>query len=107
MVGGRGFSEYATIVFTDEGILVKPIELSDNDEFDAISEINDDPLCGALKVGDLAGFSVYRFSAKGVSYRIGYRFYENAGMAAFSLFDTRESFYPRAKRLYLPENRKN
>lgn len=33
---GRGFNEYATIVFTDEGILVKPIELSDNDEFDAL-----------------------------------------------------------------------
>lgn len=72
---------------------------------DAISEISDDPLCGALKVGDLAGFSVYRFSVKGVSYRIGYRFYEDAGMVVFSLFDMRESFYPRAKRLYLPENR--
>ncbi|WP_180326755.1 AbrB/MazE/SpoVT family DNA-binding domain-containing protein [Raoultibacter phocaeensis] len=32
----RGFNEYATIVFTDEGILVKPVELSDNDEFDAL-----------------------------------------------------------------------
>lgn len=32
----RGFDEYATIVFTDEGILVKPVELSDNDEFDAL-----------------------------------------------------------------------
>lgn len=32
----RGFSEYATITFTDEGILVKPVELSDNDEFDAL-----------------------------------------------------------------------
>ncbi|MEQ3362891.1 AbrB/MazE/SpoVT family DNA-binding domain-containing protein [Raoultibacter massiliensis] len=31
-----GFSEYATITFTEEGILVKPIELSDNDEFDAL-----------------------------------------------------------------------
>lgn len=31
-----GFNEYATIVFTDDGILVKPVELSDNDEFDAI-----------------------------------------------------------------------
>ena len=35
-LGDGGFNEYATIAFTDEGILVKPIELSDNDEFDAL-----------------------------------------------------------------------
>ncbi|MEG0375876.1 MAG: AbrB/MazE/SpoVT family DNA-binding domain-containing protein [Raoultibacter sp.] len=31
-----GFNEYATIVFTDEGVLIKPVDLSDNDEFDAL-----------------------------------------------------------------------
>ena len=66
----------------------------------AISLIRRDPSCGETKTGDLVGFSAYRLSFKGVSYRIGYMFLENKGSVAFSLFDTRENFYARAKRLY-------
>lgn len=65
-----------------------------------ISLIQRDPSCGETKTGDLVGFSAYRLSFKGVSYRIGYMFFENKGIVAFSLFDTRENFYARAKRLY-------
>lgn len=71
---------------------------------EAIMQIRSEPSCGEAKVGDLAGFCAYRFSCKGVSYRIGYRFSEKRGLVAFSLFDTRENFYSSARRLFDSRN---
>ncbi|WP_369406390.1 type II toxin-antitoxin system RelE/ParE family toxin [Raoultibacter phocaeensis] len=69
----------------------------------AIDSIREDPSCGTAKVGDLAGLVVYRFSHKGVSYRLGYYYSSERSAIVFSLFDTREDFYSRAKRVYDPK----
>lgn len=70
----------------------------------AIDSIREDPSCGTAKVGDLAGLVVYRFSHKGVSYRMGYYYSSKRNVIVFSLLDTRENFYSRAKRVYDPKS---
>lgn len=65
-----------------------------------IHQVRTDPLCGSPKTGSLRGLIALRIDEARVSYRLGYYFEKERNMVVFVLFDSRERFYQRAKRLF-------
>jgi mRNA interferase RelE/StbE len=66
---------------------------------DALKEIEKNPYCGTIKVGDLAGIYGYDVFYNKTNYEIAYRIYEEDGkFVVVVLAGTRENFYNELKR---------
>ena len=65
----------------------------------ALERIADDPYCGTLKIGDLAGIYGYDVFYNRTNYEIAYRIYEeNDKIVVVIMAGTRENFYNELKR---------
>ena len=65
----------------------------------ALERIADDPYCGILKIGDLAGIYGYDVFYNRTNYEIAYRIYEeNDKIVVVIMAGTRENFYNELKR---------
>ncbi len=65
----------------------------------ALETIGNDPYCGTLKAGDLAGIYGYDVFYNRTNYEVAYRIYEEEGKTVVVIMaGTRENFYSELKR---------